>query len=167
MAGGRVRVPRLVRRRSAARWLASARVANPKVNVKPGHSQHVDQRVDAENMKIRSALMQELSAHITNAGMTQSVAAQQFGVTQPRISDLMRGKIDLFRRPSTVVTWPGSWFTAHTSAPRRFEWELARHGLRNEVPKGPLVARLPGCRAERGCRELPWIHERNIQPKRV
>jgi predicted XRE-type DNA-binding protein len=50
----------------------------------------------AENMKIRSALMQELAAHITNTGMTQSVAAQQFGVTQPRISDLMRGKIDLF-----------------------------------------------------------------------
>lgn len=28
--------------------------------------------------------------------MTQSEAAQQFGVTQPRISDLMRGKIDVF-----------------------------------------------------------------------
>lgn len=51
---------------------------------------------EAENLKIRSALMQELTAHITRAGMTQSAAAQQFGVTQPRISDLMRGKIDLF-----------------------------------------------------------------------
>jgi predicted XRE-type DNA-binding protein len=50
----------------------------------------------AENLKIRSALMQELTAHITRAGMTQSETAQQFGVTQPRISDLMRGKIDLF-----------------------------------------------------------------------
>jgi len=49
-----------------------------------------------ENLKLRSALMQELTAHITSAGMTQSEAAQQFGVTQPRISDLMRGKIDLF-----------------------------------------------------------------------
>ena len=51
---------------------------------------------EAENLKIRSTLMQELTAHITRAGMTQSAAAQQFGVTQPRISDLMRGKIDLF-----------------------------------------------------------------------
>ena len=50
----------------------------------------------AENMKIRSALMQELVAHIENTGLTQSEAAQQFGVTQPRISDLMRGKVDLF-----------------------------------------------------------------------
>lgn len=50
----------------------------------------------AENMKIRSALMQELVAYIENAGLTQSEAARQFGVTQPRVSDLMRGKIDLF-----------------------------------------------------------------------
>ena len=50
----------------------------------------------AENMKIRSALMQELVTHITDAEVTQSEAAKLFGVTQPRISDLMRGKIDLF-----------------------------------------------------------------------
>ena len=50
----------------------------------------------AENMKVRSALMHELVTYITNAGMTQSQAARQFGVTQPRISDLTRGKIDLF-----------------------------------------------------------------------
>jgi predicted XRE-type DNA-binding protein len=50
----------------------------------------------AENMKVRSALMQELVTWITNAGMTQSQAARQLGVTQPRISDLTRGKIDLF-----------------------------------------------------------------------
>jgi len=50
----------------------------------------------AENMKIRSALMHELVAYIENAGVTQSEAARQFGVTQPRVSDLMRGKVDLF-----------------------------------------------------------------------
>lgn len=50
----------------------------------------------AENMKIRSALMQELAAHIKTSGMTQGEAARKFGVTQPRISDLIRGKIDLF-----------------------------------------------------------------------
>ena len=55
-----------------------------------------DTPAEAENLKIRSALMQELTAQITKAGMTQSAAARQFGVTQPRISDLMRGKIDLF-----------------------------------------------------------------------
>lgn len=56
----------------------------------------------AENMKIRSALMQELVAYIADAGVAQSEAARQFGVTQPRISDLMRGKIDLFSIDSLV-----------------------------------------------------------------
>jgi predicted XRE-type DNA-binding protein len=50
----------------------------------------------AQNMKIRSALMQELVAYIDRAGMTQAQAARRFRVTQPRISDLKRGKIDLF-----------------------------------------------------------------------
>jgi predicted XRE-type DNA-binding protein/phage-related protein len=50
----------------------------------------------SENMKVRSALMHELVTYITNTGMTQSQAARQFGVTQPRISDLTRGKVDLF-----------------------------------------------------------------------
>jgi predicted XRE-type DNA-binding protein len=50
----------------------------------------------AENLKIRAALMQELSAYIERSGMTQAQAARRFGVTQPRISDLTRGKIDLF-----------------------------------------------------------------------
>ena len=50
----------------------------------------------AENLKIRAALMRELSAFIERSGLTQTQAARRFGVTQPRISDLTRGKIDLF-----------------------------------------------------------------------
>jgi predicted XRE-type DNA-binding protein len=50
----------------------------------------------AENMRVRAALMQELEAYIKRAGLTQREAAQRFGVTQPRVSDLIRGKIDLF-----------------------------------------------------------------------
>lgn len=50
----------------------------------------------AENMKLRSVLMIALKKHITRAGLSQSQAAKVFGVTQPRVSDLMRGKIDLF-----------------------------------------------------------------------
>lgn len=51
---------------------------------------------EAENMKLRSALMTALKNHIARTGMSQSQAAKLFGVTQPRISDLMRGKINLF-----------------------------------------------------------------------
>lgn len=50
----------------------------------------------AENMKLRSVLMIALKKHIASTGMSQAQAAKLFGVTQPRISDLMRGKINLF-----------------------------------------------------------------------
>ena len=50
----------------------------------------------AASMKARSTLLMELSNVIQQRGMTQAEAAEMFGVTQPRISDLMRGKIDLF-----------------------------------------------------------------------
>ena len=51
---------------------------------------------EAENMKLRSALMTALKSHLAQTNMSQAQAAQLFGVTQPRISDLMRGKINLF-----------------------------------------------------------------------
>ena len=51
---------------------------------------------EAENMKLRSALMMALKEHINRTGLSQSQAAKLFGVTQPRVSDLMRGKINLF-----------------------------------------------------------------------
>jgi predicted XRE-type DNA-binding protein len=47
-------------------------------------------------MKLRSALIMALKDHIARIGLSQSEAAKLLGVTQPRISDLMRGKIELF-----------------------------------------------------------------------
>jgi predicted XRE-type DNA-binding protein len=55
-----------------------------------------DTPAEAENMKLRSALMIVLNEYIKGEGWTQAEAAQRLGVTQPRVSDLMRGKIDLF-----------------------------------------------------------------------
>lgn len=51
---------------------------------------------EAENMKLRSVLMTALKNHLTRTEMSQTQAAKLLGVTQPRVSDLMRGKIDLF-----------------------------------------------------------------------
>lgn len=51
---------------------------------------------EAESLRLRAELMVELERLIKARKLTQSVAAKLFGVTQPRISDLMRGKIDLF-----------------------------------------------------------------------
>jgi len=51
---------------------------------------------EAENLKLRSSLMMALKDHIGGEGLSQSQAAKLFGVTQPRVSDLVRGKIQLF-----------------------------------------------------------------------
>lgn len=58
---------------------------------------------EAENMKLRASLMLALQDRIRASAMTQVQAAQLFSVAQPRISDLMRGKIDLFSI-DTLVT---------------------------------------------------------------
>ena len=51
---------------------------------------------NAASMRARSSLMMSLTEVIRQQGMTQAQAAAVFGVTQPRISDLMRGKVNLF-----------------------------------------------------------------------
>jgi predicted XRE-type DNA-binding protein len=51
---------------------------------------------EAQNMRMRSRLMMTVQEYISQSGMTQAAAAKFFGVTQPRISDLKRGRINLF-----------------------------------------------------------------------
>lgn len=51
---------------------------------------------EAEHLKIRSALMIHLRKTIEAKGMKQAEAAKLLGVTQPRVSDLYKGKIHLF-----------------------------------------------------------------------
>lgn len=51
---------------------------------------------EAENLRLRSDLMMRLNRIIQSAGLTQAAAARLLGVTQPRISDLTRGRIDRF-----------------------------------------------------------------------
>lgn len=55
-----------------------------------------DTPAEVESMKLRSELMMALKKHIVRTEMSQAQAAKLFGVTQPRVSDLMRGKINLF-----------------------------------------------------------------------
>lgn len=50
----------------------------------------------AENLRLRSSLMLALTRHIKSESLTQAQAAKVFGVTQPRISNLIHGKIDAF-----------------------------------------------------------------------
>ena len=57
---------------------------------------------EAENMKLRSVLLTALKSHLARTEMSQAQAAKLLGVTQPRVSDLMRGKINLFALDALV-----------------------------------------------------------------
>jgi len=52
--------------------------------------------VERERLKLLSKLSIELELHIRARGWSQKQAAEHLGVSQPRISDLVRGRIDLF-----------------------------------------------------------------------
>ena len=56
----------------------------------------------AENMKLRPELMVALKAHLARSRLSEAEIAKLFGVTQPRVSDLMRGKINLFALDALV-----------------------------------------------------------------
>ena len=58
---------------------------------------------EREKLKLLSELMSILEDHIRARGWTQKEAAKQLGVTQPRISDLMRGKISVFSIDAVVA----------------------------------------------------------------
>ena len=51
---------------------------------------------ESANLNVRAMLMAEIEKYIKQEGITQAQAARRFGVTQPRVSDLIRGKITLF-----------------------------------------------------------------------
>lgn len=57
---------------------------------------------EAQNLKVRADLMIEVTKLIESRGLTQAAAARLLGVTQPRISDLVRGKIDRFSVDSLI-----------------------------------------------------------------
>ncbi len=61
-----------------------------------------DTPAEAENMKLRSALMDAIEDAIKAKGWTQAEAAKALGVTQPRVSALMRGKIGMFSLDSLI-----------------------------------------------------------------
>jgi predicted XRE-type DNA-binding protein len=51
---------------------------------------------EAANLTLRSDLMDEIEAIIKDNGWKQAEAAKRCGVTQPRINDLLRGRISKF-----------------------------------------------------------------------
>jgi predicted XRE-type DNA-binding protein len=59
-------------------------------------------REEAEHLLVRADLMIQLQQLIASRGLKQKSAAKVLGVTQPRISDLLRGRIDLFSTDAII-----------------------------------------------------------------
>ncbi|HZT27055.1 MAG TPA: XRE family transcriptional regulator [Pseudolabrys sp.] len=53
-------------------------------------------RASAANMKARAEMMLAIRDAIAARQVTQAAAAKRLGLTQPRMNDLMRGRIDKF-----------------------------------------------------------------------
>ena len=51
---------------------------------------------EAAHLLVRADLMSAITSLIEERGLTQARAARVFGVTQPRVSNLVRGRIELF-----------------------------------------------------------------------
>lgn len=56
----------------------------------------------AVNMRTRSELMQQIAAIVNEKQWTQVEAAKQCGVTQPRMNDLLRGRVSRFSLDALV-----------------------------------------------------------------
>ena len=53
-------------------------------------------------MRLRSELMDEIAAIIEENGWTQAETAEHCGVTQPRINDLLQGRLSKFSLDALV-----------------------------------------------------------------
>ena len=57
---------------------------------------------EAQNLLLRSELMTRIERHVKASGLNQKEAAAQLGVTQPRLNDLLKGKIEKFSLDALV-----------------------------------------------------------------
>jgi len=61
---------------------------------------------EAANMTMRSNLMIAIQRKVAGWKVTQAQAARRLGVTQPRLNDLLRSKVDKFS-VDTLITLAG------------------------------------------------------------
>ena len=57
---------------------------------------------EAANMRLRSQLLTAVEQEVRSWSLTQAKAAERLGVTQPRLNDLLRGKIAKFSLDALV-----------------------------------------------------------------
>lgn len=57
---------------------------------------------EAANLRARAELMRSIAVIVKKAGWTQTEAARRCGVTQPRMNDLLRGRVSRFSLDALV-----------------------------------------------------------------
>lgn len=62
-----------------------------------------DTREAAANMRVRADLMIGVQRYVKGSKLTQAEAAKRLGITQPRLNDLLRGRIDKFSVDALVI----------------------------------------------------------------
>lgn len=61
-----------------------------------------DSAPEAANLRLRAEIANELIENLRRRKLTQARAAALLGITQPRVSDLMRGRLDRFSLDTLV-----------------------------------------------------------------
>ena len=56
----------------------------------------------AANLRARAELMRQIAEYLSKRDWTQAEAARQCGVTQPRMNDLLRGRVSRFSLDALV-----------------------------------------------------------------
>jgi len=82
---------------------------------------------EARSLQFRSYLMIVLKWYIQNKGLSQKEAAEQLGVTQPRISNLIHGKIDLFSTGMLIDMLEKAGFKIYEKIEQNIEKEFTMH----------------------------------------
>lgn len=57
---------------------------------------------EAVNLRLRAEVMQRIAQRIERKGWTQREAAEHGGITQPRMNDLLRGRLSRFSLDALV-----------------------------------------------------------------
>lgn len=80
-----------------------------------------DSSAEAANMRLRSELMIALRQTVAEWGVTQAIAARRLEVTQPRLNDFLRGRINKFSLDALIVLAARAGLDVHLQIKRAAE----------------------------------------------
>jgi predicted XRE-type DNA-binding protein len=125
--------------------LAASRLREQLVRMTPELFESVwdaleDTPTEAENMKLRSSLMIAITDVVSSWPVTQTEAAKRLGVTQPRLNDLLRGRIGKFSLDALVALAARAGLSVHLEIDGRLASPVESGGMRCVLFRPTLAA---------------------------